>query len=169
VTFKFRIFPFTMLFTLCCLAFFAFLVGDVMRREGFYASIVLAILTLPIMVALNITMFMGGMNLIVDENGISRFLMGKRMQFLQWSNIKIIKDAVLPSPGSQTQRFFTILPIKKDPVGLFPGGKIIFSFTMDDRIAFVDQMNKYVQSNHIEIERVRSGKSVICNEILVRE
>ena len=158
-----------MLFTLCCLAFFAFLVGDVMRREGFYASIVLAILTLPIMVALNITMFMGGMNLIVDENGISRFLMGKRMQFLQWSNIKRTRDAVLSSPGGQTQRFFTILPIKKDHFSLFPGGKIIFSFTMGNRTAFVDQINKYVHSNHIEIERVRAGKSLICSEILVRE
>jgi hypothetical protein len=167
VIFKFRTFPFAMLGAGICLLFYAAVTVAVATRGGLGQGVFAGLVLLPVIIIASYGSFMVGMDLVVDDVGISRVFNGRKVQSLKWSDISSLRDSTMATPNGKFRRFFQVRPIRRGWVNLSPGGRITFSNQMDNFGVFVNLMNKYVHDYQIKIERIRDGEKLICNEISI--
>ena len=109
-------------------------------------------------------------DLVIDDRGISRELFGKQVFYLGWQEIESIRDVVSSVKG-QELRFVSVVTRKNYSKSYMSTTKYTkFNVGwMKDFSSFVDLVNKLARARHIKVERIRGGKSTVCDEIYVRD
>jgi hypothetical protein len=165
MTFKFRK---GILIYLCILSLIsAFFSVEGVRQSGLNADSGVFVMMLIFLLICSFIACVICMNLVVDNNGIYRFLFGSPVLFLKWSDIKTIKDVVKKGLNGQSVRSFYVIPSFGVSLSFWSGGWIRFTDNMHEFPAFVDAMNKQIRSHNIKIERIRGVDIVICDEISI--
>lgn len=154
----------------CVMAlFFAFFAINGLSREGFNAGNCVFVLLLVFWSILASKAYVISMDIVVEDDGICRIFSGRRVFFLKWSDIKVVRDFIGKSLGGPILRSFYIIPRDGVSLSFWSGGWIRFTDSMHDFPAFVDVMNKQARSHNIRIERVRGVDIEVCDEIFVSD
>ncbi|WP_143525932.1 hypothetical protein [Rhodanobacter sp. C05] len=167
MTFKFRK---TGLIYVCVFAIIcAFLAIIGIRQSGFNEDNLVFIFGVVFNIVLAFIDRVICMDLVVNDNGISRIFFGRSVLFLKWSDIKVIKDVVRKGLSAEPARSFFIIPRDGVSLSFWSSGWIRFPASMHDFRVFVDVMNTQVRSHDIRIERIRGIDIVMCDGILVSD
>jgi hypothetical protein len=151
------------------LAVLAFLAVIVMKQTGFDGNAFILFLGIAFFLTMGLIGCILTLDLRVDEQGISKLFLQKKVLFLKWMDVKVIKDVEVKSLAGQLHRSFYVLPRESASLSFWSGGWIRFPDLMRDFPTFVNEINKYVRANNVKIERIRNAKVVICDEISVRD
>jgi len=165
--FKFRKGGFIFFFIMALL--FAFFATKGITRSGFKAAGGFLILSVVFWLVLSFKVYVMSLDMVIDDNGISRIFFGRKVLFLKWPDIEMVRDVIGKSLGGPASRYFYVIPRDGVSLSFWSGGRIRFSYSMYDFSEFVHVMNKQVRPHGIRIERIRGVDIEVCDEIFVTE
>jgi hypothetical protein len=113
-----------------------------------------------IFVALVFVVGLAGLNavlsmslIVVDNESISRSILGKRWQTIRWDNIERMRVFSVIDPGiSRTIRGFNIFPRAYPRLSLTPKGKMSFVERAEDMSELIEILNRIAKIYGIPVE-----------------
>jgi|SRR5579864_1549204 len=96
--------------------------------------------------------FLDTSDIVVNDLGISRSILGWPWKTIQWENVRLITAFPVSGGPDYSARAFNIFPIVKPKIRLMPSGKIMFDDKVQNASALVDLLNQYVLKHGIKIE-----------------
>lgn len=159
------------IFLFFCIMFllFTFFTIKGVGRSGLNAGGSVLILLLIFLLILDFKAYIISMDMMIDDNGICRICFGRKVFFLKWSDIKVVRDIEEKNLSGPALRSFYIIPHDRSLLSVWSGGWIRFTDNMYNFPAFVDVMNKKIRSHNIRIELVRGVNTTIRDEIFVSD
>ena len=109
--------------------------------------------------------FLGKANIVIDDESISRTILGKRFKLIQWKDIERI--TVFPIRGSGVSSNVTGYNVisSRERSNSSNTGKIFFSNQGNDVSGLIAVMNIYIARFNIRIERVFDGTTTLVKSI----
>lgn len=106
-------------------------------------------------------------NIIINNQGISRSLLGKTFQTIRWDNIKIIKTFFLVDPNNRMKlaRVIIIYPVIRQSSDLFPFNRMRFGGNAENKSKFIELLNFYISKYNIQVEETafQGGKTLVSD------
>lgn len=161
--FKFR--KGTFIYVCIMALIFASLTIAEIKQGGLDASGVLFVIALIFLIILAFVAYVISMDIVIDKGGVYRKFFGRKVLFLNWSEVKVIKDVVKKNLSGKSVRSFYMIPVAEVSLSFWSGGWIRFSDSMYDFSSFVHAINEQVRSHNIGIERVRGADIDVCDEV----
>ena len=94
----------------------------------------------------------GVLDLVVSDDGLSKCFFGKRIQYIKWQEVKLIrKFTVSDGTGNFSKIYDLCTDIeKRDHLGY--SGKIVFRDDIHDLNVLIDLINQYIHKYQIKVE-----------------
>ena len=134
---------------ICILGFLG--VAIIKRGVGFGGGMFLLI-SVSFILFITGLLLTGRSDVVVDDQGISRCLLGKTWQTIRWENARLITAFPVSGGRSYMARGFNIYPIVKPQFSLMPSGKMVFNDKVGDAPKLVELLNYYSSKHGIRIE-----------------
>jgi hypothetical protein len=96
--------------------------------------------------------FLDQSDIVVDDQGISRCILGWPWKKIRWDNVRLITAFPVSGGPGYSARAFNIFPIVKPQFRLLPSGKILFNDKVQNASTLVELLNQYALKHGIKIE-----------------
>lgn len=93
------------------------------------------------------------MDIVIDDSGISRELLGSVRQQIAWNDVGLIKVFKVPAGrGKNSVRGLNVIPKAYSKGKLFLWSRIVFDERMDKSASFFVELNKYIDKHRIMVD-----------------
>lgn len=121
-------------------------------------------LFLPFFLILGAFVVLGKSDVILDEKGVSRRLLGWEWCSVSWDNVELVRVVEVSGRAAQFGRsMIAIVPAQS-----VPGRKsrnIVFSKDVDEVGKLVTEMNRYIAAYRIPVERRAAGTIIKMDHV----
>jgi hypothetical protein len=163
MNFKFRKWIFIYLLIMLIIASLISIIS--IKQNGLNFNTSISLLIFIFLLFVSSISYLLALDILIDNEGISKVFLGRRIFLLRWSDIKLIRDVTKNTSSGLSTRSFYLIPKLGVSLGFWSGGWIRFTDNMYGFAAFVDMFNREIRLHNLRVERIHGVDSVMCNEI----
>jgi len=108
----------------------------------------------------------GWSDIIIDERGISRSILGMSWRVIKWEDIRFILIRESFDPNARKKfKFYEINSISKPKSEILSGAKMTISERMEQPREFIELINKYISKYNIKVESTVNGEKFFLTNL----